>query len=75
MSWFERSNHLDPIEHGAELSAWAAAARLKSTRGSSRLPEEWNLFPEVKVANPENLDLLGAAIGPRIRSLFAGNGA
>ena len=34
------------------------------TGESLTLTEEWNLFSEVEVATPENLDLLDAAIGP-----------
>jgi hypothetical protein len=49
--------------------------RVVSAGESLTLPEEWNLFPEVEVATPENLDLLDVAIGPRIRSLFASKGA
>ena len=49
--------------------------RVVSTGESLTLPEEWNLFSDVEVATPENLDTLDAAIGPKIRSLFAGKGA
>ena len=42
---------------------------------SLTLTEEWKLFSEVELVTPENLDLLDAAIGPRIRSLFASKGA
>jgi hypothetical protein len=45
------------------------------TGESLTLTEEWNLFSDVELATPENLDFLDAAIGPRIRSLSAGNGA
>jgi len=48
--------------------------RIVSTGESLTLTEEWNLFSDVEVGTPENLDLLDAAIGPRIRSLFAGKG-
>jgi hypothetical protein len=49
--------------------------RVVSTGESLTLIEEWNLFSDVEVATPENLDFLDAAISPRIRSLFAGNDA
>ena len=48
--------------------------RVVSTGESLILSEEWSLFSDLAVATPENLDLLAAAIGPRIRSLFAGDG-
>ncbi len=44
--------------------------RVVATGDSLSLTEEWNLFTEVGVANPEDVDLLDAAISPRIRSLF-----
>ena len=37
---------------------------------SLTLVEEWNLFTDVQVANPQDVDLLDAAIGPKVRSLF-----
>lgn len=39
---------------------------------SLTLIEEWDLFSDVKVANPDDLDLLDAVVAPRIRSLFGG---
>lgn len=36
---------------------------------SLTLVEHWNLFTDINVADPENLDLLDAAIAPRIQSL------
>jgi hypothetical protein len=49
--------------------------RVVVTGDSLRLTEEWNLFTDLELPSPENLDLLDAAIGPRIRSLFEGTGA
>lgn len=49
--------------------------RVVATGESLTLTEEWNLFPNLEVASPENLELLDAAVGPRIRSLFEGTGA
>ena len=37
---------------------------------SLTLTEEWHLFPDVIVPTPSDLDLLDAAIAPKIRSLF-----
>ena len=37
---------------------------------SLTLTEEWHLFPDVVVPAPDDLDLLDAALAPRIRSLF-----
>ncbi len=44
--------------------------RVLATGESLTLTEQWNLFTNVKVSSPEDLDLLDAAIGPRIHSLF-----
>ncbi len=46
--------------------------RVVDTGDSLTLTEQWNLFTDVKVATPEDLDLLDAAIEPSIRSLFEG---
>lgn len=39
---------------------------------SLTLVEHWDLFTDVNVANPKDVDLLDAAIAPRIQSLFKG---
>ena len=46
--------------------------RVVATGESLTFTEEWNLFTDVPVSQPEDLTLLDAAIGPRIRSLFQG---
>lgn len=49
--------------------------RVVATGESLTITEEWNLFTDVTVAPPDDLELLDAAIAPRIRSLFQGTGA
>ena len=44
--------------------------RIVSPGDSLTLIEEWNLVPNISLTNPQNLDLLDAAITPAIRSLF-----
>ena len=44
--------------------------RVVATGDSLTLTEDWNLFPDVKVATPQDLDLLDAAISPHIQTLF-----
>ncbi len=44
--------------------------RVLATGESLTLVEEWNLFPDVQVADPKKLDLLDAAISAKVRSLF-----
>ena len=46
--------------------------RVVATGDSLTLVEEWNLFTNLELTASDNLDLLDAAIGPRIRSLFEG---
>ena len=43
--------------------------RVVAPGDSITLVEEWNLFTDVAVSSPEDLDLLGAAIDPLIQSL------
>ena len=42
---------------------------------SLTLVEHWNLFTDMTVANPKDVDLLDAAIAPRIQSLLQGEPA
>ena len=44
--------------------------RVVSPGASLTLIEDWNLVPNISLTNPQNLDLLDAAITPAIRSLF-----
>ena len=44
--------------------------RVVSPGDSLTLIEDWNLVPNMSLTNPQNLDLLDAAITPAIRSLF-----
>ncbi len=44
--------------------------RVVSPGDSLTLIEDWNLVPNISLADPQNLDLLDAAITPAIRSLF-----
>jgi hypothetical protein len=73
----ERAEYLD---YGVETEVYTEGCfqelellgphRVVASGDSLSLTEEWNLFTEVEVANPENVGLLDAAISPRIRSLF-----
>ena len=44
--------------------------RVVATGESLTLVEEWHLFEGIDVVHPDNLDLLDAAIAPKIQSLF-----
>ena len=46
--------------------------RVVATGESLTITEDWNLFSGVTVANPEDLDLLDAAIAPILGGLFQG---
>ncbi len=45
-------------------------SRVVAPGESLTLVEDWHLFPDVNVPTPSNLDLLDAAIAPKIRTLF-----
>lgn len=49
--------------------------RVVATGDSLTFVEQWDVFIDVAVTKPEDLELLDAAIAPRIRSLFPGTGA
>ena len=77
---FNHDEHAEYPDYGVNTEVYTEGSfqelellgphRIVAPGESLTLLEEWDLFPDIAVADPGDLDLLDAAIRPRVRSLF-----